>query len=319
MKRTGVSRLRGIIRDRTDRLSIQGVSLTNAARALSERWTDRSFWMEAGEFALSTYYDRLSETGIDVMAQDWDTLVILDACRWDLFEERRPDDWSTSLRVRSRSSHTTGFYQENFTDGPYLDTVLVTANPKAVQERGDAFHDVVKVYETDWDDEYGTVLPDVMAKATIEAHERYPDKRILSHWIQPHYPFIGGDAEGYRFDGDPIWRDLRRGTLDPQKVADDYAATLEMAIPHVQDVIDAVEGRVVITSDHGNAFGERPWFYPFPLYGHPMGVEHPSIVDVPWSVNDCGPRREVVATEGQTVDAGEDEEIKDRLEKLGYV
>lgn len=318
MQKTGLSRVRETIRDRTDRLSILGVTLTDAFEEFTGRWSDQSFWLEASEIALRACYDRRPPQGIDVMAQDWDTLIILDACRYDLFEEKRPDDWSAPLRVRSRASATTEFYQKNFTDGPYLDTVLVTANPKAVQERGDAFHDVVKVYETDWNEDLGTVLPEVMARATVEAHEHHPDKRILSHWIQPHYPFIGGDTGGYRFNDDPIWRDLRRGNIDLKQVYEDYAATLEMTIPHVQNVLDAVEGRVVLTSDHGNAFGERPWFYPFPIYGHPTGIQLPGIVDVPWSVIDCGPRRDIVADEGRVVDAGDDDEIQDRLEKLGY-
>lgn len=319
MNRSTMERARRALKRKNDRFTIQGVGPGHALEQLSKRATDRSFYMEVGEFLLSLYYDRQPQTGIDVMAQDWDTLVILDACRYDLFEEKRPEEWPAALRVRSRAGHTTGFYRENFEDGPYLDTVLVTANPKAVQARGDAFHDVVKVYESDWDDVTGTVLPSTMARATIEAHERYPDKRIISHWIQPHYPFIGGDAEGYRFDGDPIWRDLRRGDLDPEAVYEDYAATLEMAIPHVQEVLDAVEGRVVLTSDHGNAFGERPRFYPFPLYGHPMGIDHSSIVDVPWSVVDCGPRRAITEGEARSVEAGDQDDVKDRLAQLGYV
>ena len=319
MIRTGLSRISEMVGEKADRISVQGISLADGLEALAERGTDRSFWMEVGEFGLRAYYDRRPRTGIDVIEQDWDTLIILDACRYDLFEEKRPDDWPAALSVRSRAGHTTGFYRENFTDGPYNDTVLVTANPKAVQTRGDAFHDVVKVYESDWDEAHGTVMPEAMARATIEAHDAYPDKRIISHWIQPHYPFIGGDSGGYSFNGDPIWRDLRRGDLAPEAVYRDYAATLEMTIPHVQAVLDAVEGRVVVTADHGNAFGERPRFYPFPLYGHPMGIDHASIVEVPWSVIDCGPRREIVESGSTVVDAGEDAAVKRRLASLGYV
>jgi hypothetical protein len=307
------------VSERANRVTVQDVSVLDVLRTLPERADDRAFWMTAGEALLSLYYDRLPETGLDFAAQDWDTMIILDACRYDLFEEKRPESWPTSLRVRSRASHTTGFYKANFTDGPYLDTVLVTANPKAVQERGDAFHDVIKVYETDWDDEKGTVMPDAMARATIEAHENYPDKRVVSHWIQPHYPFVGGDGGGYDFLGEAIWYDLMRGTVDPETVYADYAATLEMAIPYVQEVLDAIEGRTVVTSDHGNLFGEHPWFYPAPIYGHPRGIKHPDLVDVPWSVIDQGPRREVTEGESRVADAGSDDEVKARLESLGYV
>lgn len=313
------SRLSSSVRGRIGGRSMQGITLGAAIRALPRRAGDRSFWMEGAELGLSAVYDRIGGDGIDVIEQDWDTLIVLDACRYDLFEAHRPADWPAAIRVRSRASHTTGWYQTNFTEGPYLDTVLVTANPKAVQERGDAFHDVVKVYETDWDEKNGTVMPDAMARATIEAHERYPDKRILSHWIQPHYPFVGGDSLGYDFFGESIWHDLRRGHLDPATVYADYAATLDLAIPYVQEVLDAVDGRVVVTADHGNAFGERPWFYPFRLYGHPRGILHPSIVDVPWAVIDCGPRRRITEGEARTVSAGDDDDVEARLASLGYL
>ena len=319
MQRTGLARLSEALWGKNDRPVGPRTQLTDVIESFTERAADRSFWLEAAELGLKAYYDRHYRGGIDVIAQDWDTLIILDACRYDLFEEKCPDHWPAALSVRSRAGHTTGFYRENFTDGPYYDTVLVTANPKSVQARGDAFHDVVKVYESDWDGELGTVMPDAMARATIEAHGTYPDKRIISHWIQPHYPFIGGDAGGYSFNGDSIWRDLRRGDLDPEAVYRDYAATLEVAIPHIQEVLDRVDGRVVVTADHGNAFGERPRLYPFPLYGHPMGIDHASIVEVPWSVIDCGPRREIVESDGTVAAAGEDGEVNRRLASLGYV
>lgn len=313
------SRIRAAVQDRTDSVTVHGVPITHALNSLPNRAGDRAFWIAVAEHLLAEYYDRFPLVGIDVMEQDWDTLILLDACRYDLFEEERPDSWPAALRVQSRAGHTSGFYRENFTEGPYLDTVLVTSNPKSVKERGDAFHDVVKVYEREWDEERGTVMPDAMARATIEAHEKYPEKRIISHWLQPHYPFVGGDGGAYDFNNESIWSDVIRGNLAPEEVYEDYAATLKLAIPYVQEVLDAVEGRVVISADHGNAFGERPWFYPFPLYGHPPGIDHSSVVDVPWAVMDCGPRREITEGESRIVDAGNDDEVKERLASLGYV
>jgi hypothetical protein len=265
------------------------------------------------------YYERFSGIdGIDVMAQEWDTLVLLDACRYDTFAEMKPDSWPPVNAVTSRAPNTWEFYQRNFTDGPYTDTVVVTANPRTVELRGDEFHDILKAYEFGWDDDDGTVPPSTMAEATIEAHDRYPNKRILSHWIQPHYPFIGSSrlAE-YRLDTESVWADVNRGLVPPEDVYEAYTETLEMTLPYVEEVFSSVDGRVVLTADHGNAFGERPWFYPLKIYGHPRGVHLPCLITVPWLVVEDGSRRQVETGNSKQIDPGAS--ARERLEDLGYL
>lgn len=251
------------------------------------------------------------------MDRDWDTAIILDACRYDTFINCLPDEWPKPEKIQSRAGNTWDFYGENFNNPPYSDTVVVTANPRTVQRCGDIFHEVIPVYEDHWDEETGTVLPDVMAEQTNAVHDRYPNKRILSHWIQPHYPFIGSDLlDGYEFDEEPVWEDLKRGKIDTKTVYRAYEETLEATLPHVDDVLSAVEGKCVVTSDHGNAFGEHPWWYPLPLYGHPRGVRHWSVIDVPWMVYDSGERRAI--NKGTIQNKEYDRDIEDRLKALGY-
>jgi len=285
------------------------------------RVTDRDFVRNQCNKRLlgGVYYEYFSSAdGIDVMDEEWDTLLVLDACRYDTFVELKPDSWPSASAVTSRAPNTWEFYQRNFTNGPYPETVVVTANPRTVELRGDEFHDVLKAYEFGWDDETGTVPPWTMAEATTEAHERYPDKRILSHWIQPHYPFIGSSTvDEYRFDTESIWADVNRGLVSPEDVYEAYTETLELTLPYVEDVFSNVGGRVVLTSDHGNAFGERPWFYPLKIYGHPRNVHLPCLVTVPWLVVDDGSRREIEAGESRQVEVGE--HARERLEDLGYV
>ena len=83
------------------------------------------------------------------MDADWDVLLILDACRFDLFSDviDIPGDLR---RVHSLGSSTEEFLRANFANETLHDTVYVTANP---QERmhlpENVFHETVRVWETE--------------------------------------------------------------------------------------------------------------------------------------------------------------------------
>ena len=66
-----------------------------------------------------------------ILDEDWDNLIILDACRYDFFKEeiekRQIDGYLK--KVISRGSHTLNFLKENFTEDYYNDIVYITANP----------------------------------------------------------------------------------------------------------------------------------------------------------------------------------------------
>lgn len=160
-----------------------------------------------------------------------------------------------------------------------------------------------------------------MAEQTIKAHDRFPEKRILSHWIQPHYPFIGSDEFiEYKFKEESVWQDLKRGVLEQsdEDVYRAYRETLKLTLPYVSDVIDSIPGRVVVSSDHGNVFGVWKFPYPFKIYGHPRDVLIPELVDVPWVVFQNGDRRTITeeARERGEIDRGD---IDERLSDLGYL
>jgi hypothetical protein len=262
------------------------------------------------------------------MTADWDTLAILDACRYDLFES--VNTLPGELRkVVSKGTGTDEFVAENFDGGTYEDTVYVTANPHLhfVDAR---FHEVVRLWETDWDDELDTVPPEVATDRALEVHERFPDKRLIVHYIQPHYPFIGpagralgrseggeGGYRGFLEKDQSVFQALRAGEVDRKTVWAAYRENLELALPAVERLREGVDGLTVVTSDHGNAFGE------WGVYGH-GGPKVPSLVEVPWFVSGYERRREVVPgdAEARTSDlsgADRDGTVEDRLRKLGYL
>ena len=47
-------------------------------------------------------------------------------------------------------------------------------------------------------------------------------------------------------------------------------------------LIESLDGKTVVTSDHGNLFGRRLWPIPLQKYGHPPGLRFPELIEVPW-------------------------------------
>lgn len=276
---------------------------------------------------LSLAYTRHVRPGqpLDVMDADWDNLIVLDACRYDLFAE--VSDLRGELRkVVSKGTGTDEFLERNVAGRSFPETVYLTANPH-LHFQDARFHDVVRLWETDWDDDLDTVTPAAAADRTLEAHERYPNKRLVAHFVQPHFPFIGETGRelaergfairGFLEDDKTIFHHLADGTVDHDTVWRAYRENLELALPHVRRLLDRLPGRTVVTSDHGNAFGE------WGVYDH-GGPKIPALVDVPWLVVDEGERKRI--TEGDdTVSSLDlsavepDGVVQDRLAQLGYL
>ena len=74
--------------------------------------------------AIKSFFELRYGTGLDVIEQDWDTLVILDACRYDSFKQCRDLKGSLQPAV-SRGAHSWEFMQGNFVDRELHDTVYV--------------------------------------------------------------------------------------------------------------------------------------------------------------------------------------------------
>jgi len=278
---------------------------------------------------------RFNPRGIDVVAEDWDNLLVLDACRYDLFEENY--DLPGDLGAReSRAAHTSEFILGNFHGRDLTDTVYVTASPilhRGYTARYDPrFHAVVDVWREDgWNDEWNTVMPETVVEYALQAAETYPRKRLIVHFMQPHYPFVGSDLELDKATvPDPteittdIWHEMMRGEDAPPRdaVVEAYRRNFEVVHPHVARLLGELSGKTVVTSDHGNMLGERSRPIPIREWGHPKGLYTPELVTVPWLEYSAGPRRDVVAEPPATAakvgeDADEDV-VAERLRHLGY-
>jgi hypothetical protein len=270
-------------------------------------------------------------TGVDVLAEDWDSLLILDACRYDMFE--RISDLPGKLDFRiSRGSATPEFLIANFDGRELLDTVYVTANPQLYRNRhriDTTLHEVINVWNAEgWDDRYGTVLPETVVDAALDAAETYPNKRHVVHFMQPHYPFLTdetefdkGHLEDENTEEENVWTKLMQGTLDidPETVRSLYDENLRRVLPSVERLIDKLPGKIVVTSDHGNMLGERARPIPIREWGHPRGIYTEELVKVPWLVVESESRPEIVAEDSErNRDAVDRDVVAERLRNLGY-
>jgi len=302
--------------------------------------TDRTWWRKRFmSHIVSRYFTGKDNPDADLVTeQDWDNLIIIDACRYDLFAEVfEVDPLPGSLEKRtSAQSGTPGFLKENFGHGEFHDVVYVTGNPYVNTDLSEeTFHKVESVWKDGWDDVLQTVRPETMAERTLEISEEYPEKRIISHFLQPHTPFIGDVRLGHREtfairekalgDKDATNRHrtpfelLDAGEVSYERVWAAYRSNLESAWPSVRQLLQGLPGLTAVTSDHGNAMGERAWPFPIRVYGHPLGVLIPALTEVPWLTHMNGDRKTVTASPPISNEQEIEEETNERLRMLGYV
>lgn len=274
------------------------------------------------------------------MNQDWDNLVVLDACRRSLFEDVVGTAFFDEYRVvRSLGSNTGEWSNRNFNDRDerteFPDTVYVTGNVVVSRRITEpTFHRLYEVWQDGFDDELGVVPPEPVVDKALEAHEDHPNKRLVAHVVQPHEPFITtrDDGDGYTADPEAVfgegteltekntWLDLAAGNISVEQVKAAYARTLELGWERARTLVEELPGRTVVTADHGNMWGEPGFPIPVPVYGHPTQLRCSALVDVPWGVVEAEGRRPEI-TGGGLLGVGTDDlkGTRNQLRALGYV
>lgn len=281
------------------------------------------------------YHTRLdtwdhNQRGIDLFERDWDNCYLLDACRYDMFVEQANLPGQLE-RVTSRASNTLEFLRANMAGKEFHDTVYVTANPRFYRNRDalDAsFHNVVNVWRDEgWDETFNTVMPETIAEYAKRAADEYPNKRLLVHLMQPHYPFLSTSTEFDKLhlhnkDGETtdFWHQIMIGslTVDTERIWKLYRDTLDETLPYLRDLLKTIPGRSVVTADHGNMVGERARPIPIREWGHPEGIYTDELVTVPWLVHENGSRTITSESPCREEDKVDDTVVADRLRHLGY-
>jgi hypothetical protein len=141
---------------------------------------------------------------------NWDVLIFLDACRYDIFKQVYKDIIGGNLdKAISPARHTLEYFEKVFPD-VYEDIVYVSANALlnskgVVYDIGDNSYDarkhfnkVIDVWEVGWDKKLKTVHPKEVNKHATVAFCIYPKKKVILHYVQPHAPYIYHKKYGTR-------------------------------------------------------------------------------------------------------------------------
>lgn len=282
---------------------------------------------------VSTSLSPLIRPPAKVFKRDWDNLIILDACRYDTIREY-DFDYGELEWCWSGGSNSIEYLKYNVQGAGLDDVVWVTANPH-VRRFSDDIYKVVDVWDSDWNEEYQTVLPESMVNVARRAATEHPRKRLVVHFMQPHYPFIGsvgreqlpdhrtftgnGLRENQDEAGRDIWSYLEAGVVGEERVWEAYRENLDIVLPPASELARELQGKSVITADHGNAFGKHDFPIPLRIYGHPGERRVKSLIKVPWVMFQDDDRKEIESGEIVRHDSGEVDGVEKKLQQLGYV
>jgi hypothetical protein len=273
--------------------------------------------------------------GVDVMSEDWDNLLILDACRYDYFQ--RVHDLYGELRTATSKGKTSWeFLERNFQGRDLHDTIYVTANTFHDDLDQDVFFTIESTLENEteygegWEQGIDQVHPQRVVDLAREVHERYPHKRLIVHFMQPHQPFIGETAdqlratvpddaapEGYEeFKQDHIHYHLAREYVTVEQFRQAYEETLEFVLEYVEELLSTLGGKSVITADHGELLGER--VLGRQTYGHNSKWDCPELREVPWFVVEADERRQIEPDDPIGYDELDAQAREEHMRALGY-
>lgn len=283
-------------------------------------------WQELLEGALRRAPDRAGES---IWSREWDVLVILDACRYDVFADRYENaSWLDSLdSTMSVGSASPEWMDKTFTS-EYSDelasTAYVTGNPYSAEHAPENELGLLdEVWQYVWDDELGTIHPEPLTNQVVTHYKSGEFDRVIVHYMQPHWPYVT-DPLMYGFDPEHITGDGRtenafdrqnRGEISRDEHMKRYEANLEYIVDHVRDVLlRAIDAdTVALTADHATLFGE------YGLYKHPTRVPLAKLRQVPWAVTTAQDHGEYTPDSLNEKRDELDKERQDQLRDLGYV
>lgn len=286
---------------------------------------------------------------ISIMEEDWDYLIVIDACRYDYFSKLYKNYLNGELKkFISLGCGTLEWCKESFKIN-YDDVIYVSANPyinskfeiKGFKARNH-FHKIIDVWDEGWSDELGTVHPKEVNKAVKNVKNNYPNKRLIIHYLQPHEPYLSYNLKiGYpkpkislnrlltginkgekkknltsrrilfkdkfqylllnlasnllrKYRGYKIYLNIRKFLHLPpvnpmdsiQRVVGDkglrklYIENLRIVLKYVSELVNELQGTIIITSDHGELLGEDGYY----CHGRAVPRSHPLLMEIPWLI-----------------------------------
>ncbi|ELZ99805.1 hypothetical protein C439_12554 [Haloferax mediterranei ATCC 33500] len=283
--------------------------------------------------------------GTNIFSRDWDVLIVLDACRVDALDQVKeeydflPDKIDSIWSLGSGSAEWIAqTFSEDYAD-EIADTAYVSTNGftewvlnhrEMPSEKG--WFDISKwdtVHPEDFKllhyikddapelDFYRYVPTKYINERAIAAKQQIDPERLVIHYQQPHDPYaheaLSEGRELTEYEKKPL-RHLARGECSREKAWGDYIQELRAGLDGVEDLLESIDAdKVVITADHGEAFGE------YNIHRHPLGIPIPELRRVPWVETSAERMKDVdVNYNFESDKMGTKDEILDHLANLGY-
>lgn len=278
---------------------------------------------------------------------DWDVLVVLDACRNDLMQSVAPEYdilpndpghcWSNASCsidwiLRNFSAHPEHARRSGYITGnPFTDHTADDAPTADLS--GDDFAYFAPLYKTEWGAVDGgpveTIPPAPLTDQAIAAWRRRDElgmDRLVVHYMQPHQPYrskpewtgvnknLKDLVKTRTKAGACAWQECRQGNIDAEELWTACRDNLRWVLDDVtQRLLQNVDGKVVLTADHGNAMGELG------EWGHHPGAIGPAVRKVPWAPVEAADKRTVTPDVDLQRRTAVDDTIESKLDSLGYL
>lgn len=162
----------------------------------------------------------------------------------------------------------------------------------------------------------GGTPPRYVTDRGIAVNRKYDFDRLILHYLQPHPPYVANaiheERELKQHERD--WWSYLGETGDYDTIWNTYLDELRYVLNDVELLLDNMNAEtVVISADHGEAFGEY-W-----EYGHHTGSVNPYIRKVPWVVTTATDQDTYTpTTELPSGKTSIQSTTEDQLEALGY-
>lgn len=283
--------------------------------------------------------------GTNIFNREWDALIILDACRVDALEEIADEYEFLSVDNSITSVGSTSFEWMNHTFSSnhiedVRDTAYISGNGYTNKvfgkggETGDAaipfgpteydvgdsgdFEYLEELWRAKFAEESewmiggaagARVHPRYTTDRTIAASRNRQADRLLIHYQYPHDSFpLAENPDLFR-----PFEAIREGRANREEVWEEYLNNLRIVLDEVSLLLDNIEAEhVVISTDHGEAFGE------FGFYRHVIGCPIPCMRNVPWAKTTAKDREQYEPSAPNPKMTNNSTTVEERLNQLGY-
>lgn len=286
----------------------------------------RGGWLILGEInrAVLKRVGSYANFGTRCFEEDWEVFIILDSCRHDVMQEVTqtenyaflPEEVPSRYSCASTSEeYVQKAFDEEFT-GEMEDTALICGNlwPAKLREEltlDERFSEYI-VAPREWRNTSQNISPEKITDTAIKYWRERPDSvnRMIVWYMQPHAPY-----RTWELSSNEIWDGLMSGELSRDEVWRAYYDNLLWVLDEVDDLLKNLDSdQVIVSADHGEAFGE------FGCFGHPKYVPLPMLKKVPWirttAVDEKSREPDTTLTSSDDLST---EEINEQLKNLGYL